>query len=189
MLGMSPETIQRFFALLALFAGAGALAIVALRLVSTPVTRAWLRPIRQAQLWLAWLVAAVSTAGSLYFSEVRDLVPCRLCWFQRIAMFPLALILLVAALRDDRNVRWTAVPLAAIGAAVSLWHQLVEWHPQLESNACQVGVPCSVPYFRALSFVSLSLMALCGFAAIIALLTLPRTTEDEENVHVLTPAS
>ena len=64
-----------------------------------------------AALWIAFLVAAVAMAGSLYFSEVANYMPCRLCWFQRIAMYPLAVILLVAAIRGDRGVRWYAVPL------------------------------------------------------------------------------
>ena len=72
--------------------------------------------IDDAALWLAFLVAATATAGSLYFSEVADYVPCQLCWFQRIAMYPLAVVLLVAAIRRDRSVRWYVGPLAAIGA-------------------------------------------------------------------------
>ncbi|NDE79574.1 MAG: disulfide bond formation protein B, partial [Actinobacteria bacterium] len=64
------------------------------------------RSVHEVSLWLAWLVAAVATAGSLYFSEIADYVPCRLCWFQRVCMYPLAGILLVAAIRRDRNVRW-----------------------------------------------------------------------------------
>lgn len=168
---MSYLATQRFTALLALLAGAGAILMTGLRFARLPGVRAIVAPVRQSQLWLAWVVAATSTAGSLYFSEHFELIPCRLCWFQRIAMFPLALILLVAALRNDRSVRWYAVPLAAIGAATSFWHQLVEWNPQLESSSCS-AVACSVPYFRAFGFVSLSFMALCGFAAIIALLTL-----------------
>ena len=70
-----------------------------------------------AALWIAFLVAAVATAGSLYFSEVANYIPCRLCWFQRIAMYPLAVILLVAAIRRDRGVRWYVVPLAASAPA------------------------------------------------------------------------
>ena len=108
--------------------------------------------------------------GSLYFSEVANYVPCRLCWFQRIAMYPLAVILLVAAIRRDRGVRWYAIPLAGLGACVSIYHYLVEWHPQLEGDACDPTNPCSLVWFREFGFVTLALMALCGFVAIIALL-------------------
>ena len=108
-------------------------------------------------MWLAFLVAAVATAGSLYFSEVANYVPCRLCWFQRIAMYPLAVILLIAAIRRDRAIRWYAVPLAAVGACVSIYHYLVEWHPRLEGDACDPTNPCSLVWFREFGFVTLPL--------------------------------
>ncbi len=123
-----------------------------------------------AALWIAFLVAAGATLGSLYFSEVANYVPCRLCWYQRIAMYPLTVILLVAAIRRDRGVRWYAIPLAGVGACVSIYHYLVEWHPQLEGDACDPTNPCSLVWFREFGFVTLALMALCGFVAIIALL-------------------
>ncbi len=169
---MSVEAMQRFTALLALIAGGAAVLLTVLRAVPADPVRRVVGAVGQVRVWLAWVVAACCVAGSLYFSEHVGYVPCRLCWYQRVAMFPLAVVLLVGALRRDRAIRWSAVPLAAIGLAISSWHQLVEWNPQLESSACRLDVPCSVPYFRAFGFVSMSLMALCGFAAIIALLTL-----------------
>ena len=72
--------------------------------------------------------------------------------------------------RRDRGVRWYAIPLAGLGACVSLYHYLVEWHPQLEGDACDPANPCSLVWFREFGFVTLPLMALCGFVAIIALL-------------------
>ena len=123
----------------------------------------------EAALWIAFLVAATSMGGSLYFSEVANYEPCRLCWFQRIAMYPLAVVLLVAAIRHDRAVRWYAGPVAAIGALVSTYHYLVEWHPGLDGGACGVGPACSIVWFRELGFVTLAFMALCGFVAILVL--------------------
>ena len=97
-------------------------------------------------LWIAFLVAATSTAGSLYFSEVADFVPCHLCWYQRIAMYPLSLLLVIAAARRDRAVRWYVGPLAGVGALISTYHYLVEWFPSLEgSSVCAVSVPCTTP--------------------------------------------
>ena len=164
---------QRFFALLALIAGTGAVAMIAARWV--PAARPVLAQLRGAAVWLAWLVAASAMAGSLYFSEVQNLVPCKMCWFQRICMYSLVVVLLVGALRRDAAVRWYAVPLASIGLLISSYHYLIEWHPQLEAGSCDITAPCSVPYFRVFGFVSLSFMAACGFAAIIALLTIPRS--------------
>ena len=165
---MSFDACVRFFSLLALVAGSGAVILLVLRIV--PPARAVLDAMREAAVWLAWLVAGVATVGSLWFSESQGLVPCRLCWYQRIAMFSLAVILLVGALRRDPAVRWYAVPLAGIGLVISTYHYLLEWNPQWEGTSCDIAAPCSTPYFREFDVVSLSFMALCGFAAILALL-------------------
>ncbi len=166
--------MMRFTSLLAFVAGAGAIAIVVLRVMPTRGARAVLAGIYDGALWLAWLVAAVAMAGSLYFSESAGFIPCRYCWFQRIAMFSLVVVLFVGALRRDRDVRWYAVPLAGFGMVISIYHYIIEWHPQLEGGSCEVFAPCTTPYFREFGFVTLALMAMCGFAAILALLLLPR---------------
>jgi disulfide bond formation protein DsbB len=160
----------RFFSLLALVAAAAGVLLGLAR--SLRVARPVLEGVREAAVWLAWLVAAVATGGSLWFSESQNLVPCTLCWYQRIAMYPLTVVLFVGALRRDAGVRWYAVPLAVVGALISTYHYLIEWNPQWEGTSCDVAVPCSVPYFREFGFVSLSFMALCGFVAIVALLLL-----------------
>ncbi len=167
---------ERFFAFLALIAGTGAIMIAFARLL--PAGRRVTGELHIASLWLAWLVAATSTVGSLYFSDSLGLLPCKLCWFQRIAMYPLSVILLVGAIRRDRLVRWYAVPLAGIGIAISLYHYLIEWNPEWEATSCDITVPCTTPYFRAFGFVSISFMALSGFAAILALLLLVPAPND-----------
>ena len=172
---MDVEAAQLFFSLLAIVAGAGAIGLLVLRLLAP--RSELLVAIDGSALWIAFLVAATATAGSLYFSEVADYVPCRLCWFQRIAMYPLAVILLVAAIRRDRSVRWYAGPLAAIGAAISTYHYVIEWRPKLEGGVCGVGPSCSALWFRELGFVTLALMALCGFLAILILIV-PRPAQE-----------
>ncbi|HEY3484499.1 MAG TPA: disulfide bond formation protein B, partial [Ilumatobacteraceae bacterium] len=130
------------------------------------------KAVSDAGLWLAFLVAGGAMWGSLYFSESAGFVPCRLCWFQRIAMYPLALILLIAAIRRDRGIRWYAVPVAAVGAAVSSYHYLIEWRPSLEGGACSaVGPACADVWFREFGFVTLAFMALAGFLSIIVFVT------------------
>jgi disulfide bond formation protein DsbB len=119
-------------------------------------------------------VAATCMAGSLYFSEVADFVPCTLCWYQRIAMYPLVVILAIAAVRRDRDVWHYVVALAGIGAVISTYHYLVEWFPEADSGVCKSTIPCTFVWFRELGFVSLPLMALCGFVLIITLVTLPQ---------------
>lgn len=121
---------------------------------------------------LAWLVALVATAGSLFFSEVRHFEPCPLCWYQRIAMYPLVVVLGVAALRGDRAIRITVLPLAAIGALVSAYHYQLERFPHQEALACTSSVPCTTIWFEQLGFITIPYMALSAFALIAALLAI-----------------
>jgi disulfide bond formation protein DsbB len=169
---MSLLAAERFFSMLALIALAGAIGLVVLRLV--PAGRPILDELGPASRWMAFAVAATAMFGSLYFSGVQNMIPCRMCWYQRIAMFSSAIVLLVGALRRDRDVRWYAVPLAGVGLVISCYHYLIEWFPNLETGVCDAFAPCSTPYFRGFGFVSLAFMAGCGFLAIIALLTLTR---------------
>jgi disulfide bond formation protein DsbB len=120
--------------------------------------------------WLAWLVATTATLGSLYFSEVADYLPCRLCWFQRIAMYPLVVILLVGALLRDRRVSLYAAVFPVVGAAISIYHIYIEVNPDKESAACRAGVPCSVRWIDEFGYVTIPVMALSAFALISALL-------------------
>ncbi|TFH17306.1 MAG: disulfide bond formation protein B, partial [Acidimicrobiales bacterium] len=165
---------QLFFALLTVAAGLGAITLVVLRVAAAAGSDgAWRlgSAISDAGVWLALLVAAGATLGSLYFSEIADFVPCRLCWFQRIAMYPLTVVLLVGAIRKDAAVRWYAGPLALIGAAISSWHTLIEWRPQLDNGQCELtGPSCTYVWFREFGFISLATMALTGFLTILILL-------------------
>lgn len=172
--------MERFFALLTLAAAALAVAIVLVRVLR--VGHELLSAISPMRVWLAWLIAAVATAGSLYFSENANLVPCKLCWFQRIAMYPLALLLLIAAIRRDTGIRRYAVPLASVGALISSYHYLIEWRPSLGTGSCDITAPCTVAWFRQFGFISLPLMALSGFVAIVALLTLDSRGNESEEV-------
>jgi disulfide bond formation protein DsbB len=121
----------------------------------------------------AFTVALVATAGSLYFSEIAVFEPCRLCWYQRIAMYPLVPILAIATSRRDPGVRIYAIPVAAIGAAIAAYHVFLEWFPAADAGACTVGIPCTLVWFRELGFVSIPMLALVAFLLIIAFLAIP----------------
>lgn len=171
---MTVETANVFFSLLA---GAAALLALAIVVLAVAARRApdggaasLLGDVRGVALWLAFLVAAVATGGSLYYSEVAHFEPCKYCWYQRIAMYPQSLILGIAAVRRDVGVRVYLIPLAAIGALVSAYHYYIERFPEA-GGSCSVTVPCNTPWFEQWGFVTLALMALTGFAAIIALLS------------------
>lgn len=166
---MDVTAVELFTSLLAVIALAGSVAYglcAAFRLDMGGIVGS----VHRISLRLAASVAVVAMAGSLYFSEVADYVPCRLCWFQRICMFPLAGVLVVAAVRRDRGVRWYALPLVVVGMAVSSYHYLIEWRPSLGDGACSVGPSCTDVWFRRMGFVTLAFMALCGFIAIAILL-------------------
>lgn len=169
---MSVESLRvynTFLALLALVALAASLALVAYRVVRGPRVSGLLG---NGALWLAFLVAAVATAGSLVYSEVVGFVPCRLCWYQRIAMYPLAVVLLVGASRREGLVKRYALPLSVGGLAISIWHYLVQLYPRLEGGACDVSVPCSARYVEVFGLVSIPFMAGAGFIVITVLLGL-----------------
>lgn len=132
---------------------------------------------RTPALYLAWLTAIVATIGSLYFSEVRMFVPCTLCWYQRILMYPLAYVLGVAAWRGDAGVVRYTLPLAAFGAFVSTFHYLEQMIPGFGfPEVCSGVVPCTVRYIEWFGFVTIPFLALIGFAIIIvSLIVVSRT--------------
>lgn len=127
--------------------------------------------LRGRELLLAFVIALAATLGSLYMSEIAHREPCKYCWFQRIAMYPLALILGIAWRRKDRLIRVYAIPLAAIGGVISAYHYLIQQFPNLSSGECSPTVPCTAAYVWEFGFVSIPYMALASFALIIVLLT------------------
>jgi hypothetical protein len=78
------------------------------------------------ELWLAFVVAAIATGGSLYYSDIAHFSPCELCWYQRIAMYPLSIVTLLAALANEHRIARYFLPLPLVGAGVSTYHLLVE---------------------------------------------------------------
>jgi len=118
----------------------------------------------------AWIVALLATVGSLYFSEVARFTPCTLCWYQRIAMYPLVVILGAAMLRRQRRPPTGAAALAAVGAVIAAYHVALEWVPALDTGACAAAVPCTVAWFRVFGVISLPTLALTAFLLILTLL-------------------
>ena len=138
--------------------------------------------VRESALWLAWIVALVATGGSLYLSEILHYPPCVLCWWQRIAMYPLALALGVGALRNDPAIRWYVLPPAAIGALIAGYHTLLQRVPAFDqATSCSAEAPCNVMWVQAFGFVSIPVMALVAFLliAVMALLAPVRTARGD----------
>lgn len=137
----------------------------------------WLRD--EVALPTAAAIATVTTLGSLWMSEVANYAPCLLCWYQRIAIYPMVVLTGIAAWKRDGQVWRYVVPLAAIGSAVSIWHIIIERNPSL-GGACDPAAPCAVRWVEEFGFVTLPTMALVAAVAI-ALLTLaarPASADD-----------
>src|SRR5437588_523241 len=186
---MSTDTVTMFLALLALLAELGVVAAVACFV--TGRRRALALMVGQTQaLALALLVAAVSMAGSLYFSEVAHFTPCRLCWVQRACMYPLVPILALLLWRPAwRALRILAMVMATAGLVTASYHILVERFPSLESATCDPHNPCSLIWVKRFGYLTIPTMAASAFAAILCLLALahtaPATEPDKERFDAI----
>jgi disulfide bond formation protein DsbB len=171
---VSTDTVTLFLALLAVVAQIGVvLALVGWLGRPVPVIArlgdeavAMISPVA---LPLAWIVAAVSTGGSLWLSEGAGFPPCTLCWYQRIAMYPLVVILAVAVVTGDRLVRRYVLPITAIGSVISIYHLLVERFPSIETGSCDPTNPCSIIWVEHFGYVTIPAMALTGFLSVAVL--------------------
>lgn len=170
---MTTADFSVFFALLSLACWGATITVIGLALASRVSTGGRVAhlfdDLGEVGLWLAWLVALVTTLGSLYYSEVAHFTPCKLCWYQRIAVYPLSLTLLVAAVRRDRRVGWYVAPVAIVGAAFAVYHTQLQAFPNQHSTFCTTTEPCTVRYVWEFGFVSLPFMALSAFVFIITM--------------------
>ena len=142
--------------------------------------RGWLLP-------LAWLQALVATVGSLYFSEVMGYVPCNMCWYQRILMYPLVAVFTVSLLKRDGMAKRYGLPLAVFGLAIAIFHNLVYYNVIAEGQIgiCLASVPCTTRWFEWFGFISIPQLSLIAFTVITVSLLLMRPApvealEDEE---------
>jgi hypothetical protein len=117
--------------------------------------------IAKYSLQLALSVALVSTLGSLYFSEIANYVPCELCWFQRIFMYPQVLLLGIALLKKDKEIFAYTVPLSIIGGLISAYNYYLQLVPS--AAICSANAPCSVSQFLIFGYINITVMALTGF--------------------------
>jgi disulfide bond formation protein DsbB len=130
-------------------------------------------------LYFAWLVTLVATGGSLYFSEVRHFIPCALCWWQRIFMYPLVFVLGIASFRQDKTAVSYALPLAIVGGLTSVYHIILQNTTWLGAPAgCAVGVPCNAKYINWLGFISIPVLALTAFVLITGFLLMSRSVKN-----------
>ncbi|WP_156288811.1 disulfide oxidoreductase [Oceanobacillus salinisoli] len=122
-------------------------------------------------LMLAWAQAIIAMAGSLFYSEVMGYVPCELCWYQRILMYPLVVIYGVAAIKKEINIALPGIILSGIGMFVSAYHYLIQKVPAFQEfgGACTGGVPCNAVYVNYFGFITIPFLALTAFIVIFVL--------------------
>ncbi len=117
--------------------------------------------------YAAWIIALVATVGSLFFSEVMNLPPCVLCWYQRIAMYPLVLIIGIGIVLRDPRMKYYALPVCLSGLAISVYHNLLYYGLIPDSiTPCTQGISCTSVQIEWLGFITIPLMALAAFVGI-----------------------
>lgn len=131
-------------------------------------------------LFFSWMTAIAATCGSLYFSEVRHLIPCTLCWYQRILMYPLTIILGIAYFRKDFLIRKYILPISILGFIIASYHYTIQIFPGLYYvRTCSVGDPCTDQDFSVLGFVTIPFMSGTAFFLITLSMLLMRTSSSE----------
>lgn len=181
---MSVESFSFLFASLAVLCWVGVAVVVVtavVRRVAGPDALAEFRDgLGRIALPLAWIVALVTTLGSLYYSKVQGYLPCELCWYQRIVLYPWSVILAIAAWRRDSAIRIYAIPVLCIGVVISIYHSWIQWWPPSNGTSlCTAAAPCTLKYVDEFGFVTLPFMALSAAALIIALLSISRYDDAE----------
>lgn len=126
-------------------------------------------------IFFAFLVSLIATLGSLFFSEIMNFVPCSLCWYQRIFMYPLVFIFLVNLLYPDDKIYKYSFPLVIIGLAFSIYHNLLILKVIPENlSPCVQGIPCSVDYLNWFGFITIPLLSFFAYTIILILLIMSK---------------
>jgi disulfide bond formation protein DsbB len=160
--------------------------LIVIGLAAAAGVRGPLRRLREAlwgyELWAAFVVAAIATGGSLFFSEIANFVPCELCWFQRICMYPLSIVTLLAALRGDYRVARYLLPLPIVGACISVYHLLVENGVVEQAKACLASAPggCATKWINEFGWITIPTLALTAFVLLIGFLALAASGSDTD---------
>jgi disulfide bond formation protein DsbB len=123
--------------------------------------------LRKHALYFAWVIALVALLASLYYSEVLGMEPCRLCWYQRIGMFPLALFLGIAAYKNEKKIAHYSLPLVAFGGFFALYQSLMQLFPVLQNSplcghAAHCTLPGPAPFLSLLGFGAIAFLILLG---------------------------
>jgi disulfide bond formation protein DsbB len=132
----------------------------------------------EAPAYVAWLIALMAMVGSLFFSEVMQYPPCVLCWWQRIAIYPLVFVIATGIVLRDRRMKYYALPLSLAGLAIAVYHNLLYYGviPQ-NITPCTQGVSCTDTQIEWLGFITIPLMSLAAFVVMTVCLLLYKPKE------------
>ena len=123
--------------------------------------------------FLSFITASIATLGSLFFSEIMEFIPCSMCWYQRIFMYPLVIIFLINMLYPDDKIVKYAMPIVLVGWSFSIYHNLLMFEIIPESIVpCVQGVPCSTEYINWFGFITIPFLSFIAYSVILILLLL-----------------
>ncbi|MBI2607889.1 MAG: disulfide bond formation protein B [Candidatus Doudnabacteria bacterium] len=118
-------------------------------------------------IYLAWATAVIGLLSSLYFSLVKDFFPCDLCWYQRVLLYPLVIVLTVGILTWDKKLHLYVLPFTVIGIIIAGYHYLLQMNVFAQNIIpCQIGIPCETIYFKLFGFITIPFLSLIAFVFI-----------------------
>ncbi len=140
---------------------------------SDKTTKKIIQTLSSNSLAFAFIVSVVATLGSLFLSEIAHFTPCKLCWFQRIFMYPQVLLLGIAAFKNDYSVRNYVIPLSVVGAGIAIYHYLLQMSP-LPLPCTDEIANCALKQVAAFGYITIPMMALTAFLLILSLMFISR---------------
>jgi disulfide bond formation protein DsbB len=118
-------------------------------------------------IYIAWIQSVIATLGSLYLSEIANMVPCKLCWFQRIAMYPLVFLFSVGLIKKDKNVVYYTLPISITGLLISIYHNIYYFgYIKEQIVSCTTDTPCNLAQLKFLGLLDIPQLALIAFLVI-----------------------
>lgn len=140
--------------------------------------------IKKYALHIAWAQSIIATGGSLFFSEVLKYPPCVLCWYQRIAIYPMVIILAVAIFRKSKDIYYYTMPLLTIGLLVSIYHNLLYYKIIPENLApCAAGVSCTTKFIEYFGFITIPFLALVALIVMMVFVVIDHRKNNSTQIH------
>jgi disulfide bond formation protein DsbB len=166
-------TATQIFSILTIICQIGIVIIIISLLIKHPITKGILKFFGKYALLLAFLIALVSTLGSLFYSEIAQFTPCKLCWYQRILMYPQVILLGMGYARKDKTIGLYSIVLSSLGAIIALYHYLLQIGTIGEILPCTTvgySVSCAEKFVMSYGYITIPMMSLSAFLLILLLM-------------------